>query len=179
MALLRYRRLFWIGLAILAVLLLLPPTQSYVAHFVEGVQGEDLATQMRFGEYRDALRLIARYPWFGVGFSGTPDIDPYLGVSNVYLLIAEEMGVLGLVAFLAAAGTFFWRVLDALHRCPPGAPLEAALLGTGMAVAGGLAGGVLDHYLFNLNFPHASALLWLVVGLGTVAIRLVHAPEGE
>jgi hypothetical protein len=179
MALLRYRRLFWIGLAILAVLLLLPPTQSYVAHFVEGVQGEDLATQMRFGEYRDALRLIARYPWFGVGFSGTPDIDTYLGVSNVYLLIAEEMGVLGLVAFLAAAGTFFWRVLDALHRCPPGAPLEAALLGTGMAVAGGLAGGVLDHYLFNLNFPHASALLWLVVGLGTVAIRLVHAPEGE
>ena len=141
MALLRYRRLFWIGLAILAVLLLLPPTQSYVAHFVEGVQGEDLATQMRFGEYRDALRLIARYPWFGVGFSGTPDIDTYLGVSNVYLLIAEEMGVLGLVTFLAAAGTFFWRVLDALHRCPPGAPLEAASSGTGMAVAGGPPAG--------------------------------------
>lgn len=179
MSLLRYRKLFWVGLGILVVLLILPPSQAYVAHFVEGVQGDDLATQMRFGEYRDALRLIARSPWFGVGFTGTPDIDTYLGVSNVYLLIAEEMGVVGLAAFLAAMGTFFWHFLGALRRCPPGAPLEAPLLGTGMAVAGGLAGGVLDHYLFNLVFPHAAALLWLVVGLGTVTIRLTATPEAE
>jgi len=89
LALLRYRKLLWIGLLGLALLLLLPQTQSYVSHFIEGVQGEDLATQMRFGEYKDALILIGRYPWFGVGFSGTPDIDAYLGVSNVYLLIGH------------------------------------------------------------------------------------------
>ncbi len=178
MALLRYRKLFWIGLAVLALLLLLPATQSYVAHFTEGVQGDDLATQMRFGEYRDAWNLIRRYPWFGVGFSGTPDIDTYLGVSNVYLLIAEETGFVGLLAFLGTAGTFFWRLFGALRHCPPGHPLEPALLGTGMAVAGALVGGLMDHYLFNLVFPHAAALLWLVVGLGAVAIRLSGAePE--
>ncbi len=176
MALVRYRKLFWIGLVVLGLLLLLPATQDYVAHFTAGVQGEDLATQMRFGEFRDALDLIGRYPWFGVGFSGTPEIDTYLGVSNVYLLIAEEMGVIGLLAFVAAAGTFFVRLFGALRRCPRGDPLEAPLLGTGFAVVGALAGGMLDHYLFNLDFPHAAALLWLVVGLGTVAIRLSSAP---
>jgi hypothetical protein len=47
-----------------------------------------------------------------------------------------------------------------------------------MAVAGALVGGLMDHYLFNLVFPHAAALLWLVVGLGAVAIRLSGAePE--
>ena len=35
------------------------------------------------------------YPWFGVGFSGTPDIDTYLGVSNVYLLVAIFAALLG------------------------------------------------------------------------------------
>jgi len=37
----------------------------------------------------------------GVGFVGTPDIDIYLGVSSLYLLIAEEMGLVGLGVFLA------------------------------------------------------------------------------
>jgi len=179
MALMRYRRLFWIGVAVLVLLLVLPFTQDYVAHFVQGVEGEDLATQMRFGEYKDALELIGRYPWLGVGFSGTPEIDTYLGVSNVYLLIAEETGFVGLTAFLAAVVTFFVRFFRALGRCPRGDPLEAALLGTGFAVLGALAGGMLDHYLFNLDFPHAAALLWLVVGLGTVAIRLIEHPEPE
>lgn len=79
--------------------LLLPVTQGYIARFVEGIQGQDLATQMRFGEYKDALILIQRYPVFGVGFAGTPDIDIYLGVANVYFTIAEVMGLVGLFAF--------------------------------------------------------------------------------
>ena len=59
---------------------------------LEGFSGQDLATQMRFGEYKDALILIERYPLFGVGFTGTPDMDIYLGVSMLYLIIAENMG---------------------------------------------------------------------------------------
>jgi len=172
MAILRYRKLLWIGLAAIAALALLPPSQAYVKHFVEGVQGQDLATQMRFGEYKDAVILVSRYPWLGVGFSGTPEIDTYLGVSCVYLLIAEEMGFIGLLAFLAAMGSFLYGWARALRRCPPGSPLEPALLGTGLAVVGALIAGILDHYLFNLDFPHAAALLWLTVGLGTTATRL-------
>ncbi|MCB9162257.1 MAG: hypothetical protein H6644_20845 [Caldilineaceae bacterium] len=43
-----------------------------MARLLAGFAGEDLATQMRFGEYKDALILIGRYPLFGVGFTGTP-----------------------------------------------------------------------------------------------------------
>ncbi len=179
MAILRYRKLLWIGLAALAVLAFLPPFQSYVLHFVEGLRGQDLATQMRFGEYKDALILVSRYPWLGVGFSGTPEIDTYLGVSCVYLLIAEEMGFIGLFVFLIAVGTFLWNWAQALRRCPTDSPLFPTLLGTGLAVTGALVSGLLDHYLFSLDFPHASALLWLVVGLGTVAIRLAREDKAQ
>jgi polysaccharide biosynthesis protein PslJ len=146
---------------------------------VRGMQGEDLATQMRFGEYRDALTLISRYPWFGVGFAGTPDIDTYLGVSNVYLLIAEEMGLVGLAGFLGTLAAFLWAFARAQARCIRGSRVEPLLLGTCVAVVGAMVGGMFDHYLFNLVFPHASALFWLMVGLGTVAIRITHLQIGN
>ncbi len=173
MAVLRYRKFLWIGLAVIALILILPVTQTYVQHYLEGVQGHDLATQMRFGEYKDAIRLISRYPWFGVGFAGAPDIDTYIGVSCVYLLIAEEMGLVGLSAFLVVLASFIVGFFGALRRCVAGSDLEPLLLGTSLAVAGAMVGGLLDHYLFNLVFPHASSLLWMMIGLGTVARRLV------
>lgn len=169
---LRYRKLLWLSLLVIGVLLLLPPAQAYVQRFTEGVQGQDLATQMRMGEYKDALALIQRYPWFGVGFSGTPEIDTYLGVSNVYLLIAEEMGLIGLGTFLIALLVFLARFLANLSHCARDSVIEPLYLGTCLAVVGAMVGGALDHYLFNLDFPHAAALLWLVAGLGTVSIRL-------
>ncbi|MFB0545311.1 MAG: hypothetical protein ACETWB_00225, partial [Anaerolineae bacterium] len=57
--------------------------------------------------------------------------------------------------------------------------LKAILLGLQTAIAGALAGGVLDHYLFNLNFPHAVAIFWLYLGLGVTTTRLMIEPEGD
>jgi len=171
-ALLRYRKLLLWGVMGLALLLLLPQTQDYVARFVEGIQGQDLATQMRFGEYRDALRLIARYPVFGVGFSGTPDIDLYIGVSSVYLLMAETMGVVGLLSFLAAMLVYFVTFFGTMRRGLSDDRREALLLGLSAAVAGVLVSGVLDHYLFNLAYPHMVSLFWIYVGLGMAAILI-------
>ncbi len=48
---------------------------------------------------------------------------------------------------------------------------ETLLLGLTAALAGVLVSGVLDHYLFNLSFPHAATLLWLVVALGVAAAQ--------
>ncbi|MDI7277855.1 MAG: O-antigen ligase family protein, partial [Anaerolineae bacterium] len=118
----RYRRALLVIIVACALILLLPQTQGYVARFVEGVRGEDLATQMRFGEYKDALILIQRYPWLGVGFVDPPDIDLYLGVSNLYLLIAEEMGLLGLGVFLVCLAAFYLVLLDAWRRDRARAP---------------------------------------------------------
>jgi hypothetical protein len=172
LVLLRYRRLAWIGLAAAGLLFLLPPAQVYVQHFLEGLRGEDLATQMRFGEYKDALILITRHPWLGVGFAGTPEIDTYLGVSNVYLLIAEEMGVLGLVAFTATLVTLLVGFLRVRRHVAADSPLDPLVYGTSVAVFGAMVGGLVDHYLFNLVFPHATTLLWLTAGMSASAVRL-------
>ena len=174
-ALLRYRKLLVLGLVGVALLLLLPQAQDYVARFAAGVQGQDLATQMRFGEYRDALRLIARYPVFGVGFSGTPDIDLYIGVSSVYLLMAEQMGLVGLAAFLSALGVFFVMFFRTVRTRMSDLRREALLLGLGGALAGVLVSGLLDHYLFNLAYPHMVSLFWIYVGLAVAAILLERA----
>lgn len=171
-ALLRYRKLLWIGLAVFVVILLLPFTQPYVEHYLSGIRGEDLATQMRFGEYKDALILIGRYPWFGVGFSGTPEVDTYLGVSNVYLLIAENMGVIGLGAFLATLFTHLSVGVRALRSTATRSRVTATTIGLYLAIVGAMAGGMLDHYLFNLVFPHASSLLWLTMGLGAASLHM-------
>lgn len=101
---------------------------------------------------QDALRLISRYPVFGVGFSGVPDIDLYLGVSSVYLLMAENMGVVGLLAFPAGHGRLLRH--GAAHGAPASSTTGELLLGLSGSVAGVLVSGVMDHYLFNLAYPH-------------------------
>ena len=174
-ALLRYRKLLVLGLVGVALLLLLPQAQDYVARFAAGVQGQDLATQMRFGEYKDALRLIARYPVFGVGFSGTPDIDLYIGVSSVYLLMAEQMGLVGLAAFLSALVVFFVMFFRTVRTRLRDLRREALLLGLGGAIAGVLVSGLLDHYLFNLAYPHMVSLFWIYVGLAVAAMLMERA----
>ncbi len=169
----RYRPIIAVMILGAAVFLLLPFTQDYVGHFLDAFAGSDLATQMRLGEYKDALTLISRYPFFGVGFGGAPDIDTYLGVSSVYLLMAEEMGLIGLAAFLATMGTFFYQVTRAwFERVARDAFLAPILLGVTGALLGALIGGLTDHYFFNLVFPHSVALFWLFAGLGMAAIRL-------
>lgn len=172
LALLKYRRLIPLGFIGLLLLLFLPQTQEYVARFYEGIMGEDLATQMRFGEYKDALILINRYPLFGVGFTGVPDIDIYLGVSMLYLTIAQNMGVIGLLIFLAIMVGFFVMLFRSWRQgYPPG--IEAILLGLVGTIAGALVSGIFDHYWFNMTYPHMSVLLWLHLGLG-MAVMLIH-----
>ncbi len=171
LGLLRYRRLILFLVAGLALLLLVPQAQAYVGHFIEGIQLQDRATLMRLGEYKDAIALIARYPWFGVGFTGSPDPSLYVGVSSVYLLMAEEMGAVGVACFLFIVTVFFvttWRAWRRYRRSasPQAAQREALLLGVGAAVAAVMAGGFLDHYLFNLVYPHMSTFFWIILGLG-------------
>jgi hypothetical protein len=127
-AVVKYRRLIPLALAGGLLLFLLPQTQDYVVRLLEGLAGQDQATLMRFGEYKDALILIGRYPWFGVGFTGVPDIDLYLGVSMLYLIMAENMGIVGLIIFLAAMVGFFVMILRA-WRTGFSQEREALLLG--------------------------------------------------
>ena len=177
-AVLKYRRLLPFGIVLGLLLFLLPQTQDYVARLLEGLAGEDVATQMRFGEYKDALILIRRYPLFGVGFSGVPDIDIYLGVSMFYLTVAENMGIFGLVIFLTVI-TVFLGMFIAAWRAGVASQREPLLLGFGGAVLGALVSGFADHYWFNLTYPHMTVLFWMFVGLAVATILIDRESEGQ
>ena len=87
LGLLRYRRMLFIFTLVVALLLYRRLSRSSALR--GGVQGQDQATQMRFGEYRDAITPSAATP--GSGWALRGHRYRYLpGVSNVYLLIAER-----------------------------------------------------------------------------------------
>lgn len=171
-AILKYRWLIPLGMGIVLLLLTLPLTQDYVSRLQEGFALQDLATQMRLGEYKDAIILIRRYPLFGVGFTGVPDIDLYLGVSMLYLIMAENMGLVGLAVFLSIIAIFFGMVFRSWRR-GYGPDLEPILLGLAGAVTGALVSGFFDHYWFNLTYPHMTVLFWLFLGLCCATV-LIH-----
>ncbi len=176
-AVIRYRWLIPYMLGVGSLMLILPVTQGYIGRFVEGFLGQDLATQMRFGEYKDALTLIGRYPIFGVGFAGTPDIDIYLGVANVYFTIAQNMGLIGLLFFLAIISTLFGYAFFNRHWFKQHFRADAVWLGLHAAIIGALTAGIFDHYLFNLEFHHAVTVFWLFIGLATAATRLANTHQ--
>ncbi|MBI3764308.1 MAG: O-antigen ligase family protein [Chloroflexi bacterium] len=168
----RYRRLLWLALAAALVVALLPATEDYVGHFLEGVRGQDLATQMRFGEYKDALILIGRYPLIGVGFAGAPDLDIYLGVANAYLTIASEMGLVGLTAFVGVFGAIFGWMFASRRKASAPAAIEPLWYGLHAGLVSALVVGLFDHYFFNLDFQPAGTIFWLFAGLALAATRL-------
>ena len=181
LATVRYRQLWgvMIGAAVVGALLLfgLGIADQFIDRFVSGVQFEDQAQQMRLAEFRNAFAIIERYPAFGIGFGQAPDIDLTAGVSNIYLAIAQRMGLFGLAAFLALVAAWFALTLRAL----PGRDEELAswLLGCQAGVVAALAVGLADHYFFNIEFSHMVALLWGVVGLGMAIVALPREDAGD
>ncbi|MDQ3808886.1 MAG: O-antigen ligase family protein, partial [Chloroflexota bacterium] len=159
---LRYRRILGLAALAAAALLLTRAGQDVVQRFVRGLSAADRATAFRLGEYANAWTLIQRYPLLGIGFGLSPDIDVTAGVSSVYLLVAEQTGLIGLALFLLAVGSAWVGGLRALGRVEDARrqSLIATLLA---AVSAALVAGLLDHYFANHLFPHAVALFWLYV----------------
>jgi len=95
--------------------------------------------------------------------SGSPDADLYVGVSNLYLQMAEIMGVAGVGVFLAVVVSF----LQASGERDAGVLTRDGGLSSGPGGGGCRSdgGGLLDHYLFNLVYPHMSVLFWVYLGV--------------
>ena len=176
--LVRYRRILVLAAIVVILVLVLPQTSALVSHFAQGFAGQDLATQMRFGEYKDAFRLIGRYPLLGVGFASTPDVDLYIGVSSMYLLVAQQMGLLGLSAFLITIVVLYVSALRARKSIWGDEAISAIWIGSFGGITGALISGIFDHYFFNIDFHNSVMLLWLVVAFAISSQLLPQQTSG-
>lgn len=171
-ALLRYRKLIWIMITIGIISLFLPPTQEFINRLIAGFTGADLETQMRLGEYKDAFRLIGRYPTLGVGFSAPPDIDLYIGFASTYLTITANAGVIGLIAYLTTFISIFAYAYRNRSTITPDDNINDIWYGLMAGIIGALFSSIFDHFYFNVEFQATSLVVWLYVGLFLAATRI-------
>ena len=125
-------------------------------------------------EYAKSLQLIREHPWIGVGFGPPPTLDTFLGVSSIYLQLAEFGGLLTLAAFVLAVGAALAAMWQGWRKgVPP--ETEWVVLGAGAGLLGVLVTGLFDHYYVSL--PHMATMFWFVAGIGVAAAWVRHGPE--
>lgn len=167
-----YRKyLVMLGLALVLVLAL-PQTRSYIELFTQAFTGADRSTQMRLGEYGDSLELISRNPIVGVGFTGTPDIDLYTNVASMYLIMANQIGLVGVAIYalmIIAILIYGFRARRIVYDNPA---LESIHLGYHAALIAALINAVADLYFFRLDFQASIFSFWMVVTLALTSSRL-------
>jgi polysaccharide biosynthesis protein PslJ len=148
---------------------------GFVERLWLGFTLQDPATRLRLQEYQNAFEIIRRHPWFGVGFGDAGAIDLQEGVSSTYLTVAQIAGLVGLMVFLAAIGGVLFVAVRRMsfYRISAGTDL---LLTVSAAFTGILVVGMVDHYFFNIRFPHMTALFWILAGL---IVTLTRMPEVE
>lgn len=171
-AVMRYRRFIPLMVAAALLILVLPQTQGYVERFIDAFQGADLATQMRLGEYGDSLDLIREYPVFGIGFTGSPRIDLYANVANLYLLIANQIGLVGLALFIITMLGVLIYGLRAWRYAKSDEALDSIHLGYHAALVAALVNGIGDFYFFRIDYQGSILLFWLTVSLALASSRL-------
>lgn len=173
LALFRYPKAL-VVLALYLPFLLLPQGQVIVERTVQAAEASDPASRLRLNEYQDAIGVIARYPFFGAGFGSAPADVPYLGVSSIYLYVAELTGLIGLALFLWTLLALARYAFPALFR---GLRPDPVLAGIAAAVVAAVTAGLLDHYFFNPLIPHTTALFWLFIALLARAVAVYAKKE--
>ena len=164
LSLMGYRRIWW-GLTVGLIAAAIGPWRARIWERVQtGVLWSDRASLMRIEEYRESLARVLQHPGFGVGFGTPPGMDPLLRVSNAYLLIAEQSGLLGLMAFITIPVLILGQAIPAM-RAGPTRDHAAIQAGALAALCAALAIGLFDHYFFNYGFPQTVTLFWFIAAL--------------
>jgi len=138
---------------------------GFVERLWLGFTLQDPATKLRLQEYENALAIIREHPWFGVGFGDAPSIELQVGVSSIYLTIAEQAGLVGLAVFLLVVAAILWRAFGVVWREPRHTARRDLVVIVLAAWSAALMVGLVDHYFFNIRFAHMAALFWTLAGL--------------
>jgi putative inorganic carbon (HCO3(-)) transporter len=123
--------------------------------------------------------MFVQHPIFGIGVNNfgflIQDYNADLDVNqahNLFLNIAAERGILGIVTFLFVAVMSF-RALRAAWRKAPEFTGRVLIAGISAAILGFLA-----HSLFDVSYYDYRILLmfWIVIGLAACSPRLFTRP---
>lgn len=171
---LRYRWLLWFYPLVALAAMALPQTRAMLLHLISGLRAQDRAAAMRLDEYAKSFQLIQDHPWLGVGFGPPPTMDTFVGVSSIYLQLAEFGGLPTLAAFSLAVGAAIlsmwsgWRSAMTLEG-------EWVVVGAIAGVAGAMVTGLFDqHYV---TYPHMATLFWIAAGLGVASVWVARRPD--
>lgn len=119
----------------------------------------DSSVASRTDSYDDAISFLLVSPWFGRGF-GT-FLPAYRILDNQYLGTSIEIGLVGLVSFLAVIVSAVTVAISA-RRLGTGEPMRAM----GLALVASMVAGSLSFAFFDaFSFPQACGSLFLVAGL--------------
>jgi len=153
------------GALAVAIAVLVPGMIGTIRGMFTGL-ASDPSTASRTNSYETAVDYMSRFPVVGKGF-GT-FITKYHIFDNQYLLLAIELGIVGLLAFLilivagiVSAAEARRSATDSLDR-----QLAQAL------VAALVAGGLMLAFFDGLSFSMSSGTFFLVLGLAGGARHL-------
>ena len=115
-------------------------TQSAVSHQIKALEGFTGVTLLdrqgnSFTLTAAGLRMLSSLSGGfaliadAVGSLDTPDVDLYIGVSSMYLLIAQQMGLLGVAAFAITIIVLYLSALQARKRIWQEETMSAIWLG--------------------------------------------------
>jgi O-antigen ligase len=130
-------------------------------------------------DYEQYRRLVAERHG-GHRYLNPPDV----GVHNLYLQIAYELGLVGLAAYLGLVGSLFAWCAAGLRRAGPAHDLESGILwGTAAALAGSMAAGLFENNFFDSEVQNLLVILFGLVLHAGVAVGLgsarAAAPGGK
>ena len=156
----RYRGLVIVGGLVLAAaaVIAIPGLLTTTLNLFTGASN-DPSTQSRTGGIARAPGFIAASPLVGAGF-GT-FLPRYYIFDNEWVLVAVELGLLGVVAFAGVFIAAIWSGITARRRSTdPGIRL------LGYALAASVVNiAVLFAFFDGLSFPQSAGIFFLIAGL--------------
>lgn len=167
----RYRGILIVGgAALVAVAVVAVPGLLATTLQLFTGASSDPSTQSRTGGLSRAPDFISASPLVGAGF-GT-FLPRYYIFDNEWVLLAVEVGLLGVLAFGAVLGSAIWSGARARRRSS-----DAGIRLLGYALAASVVNiAVLFAFFDGLSFPQSAGMLFLIVGL-CGAIRTIGAAD--
>jgi len=179
------RKIFW--LLILLPVAMLCGHDAILERIMSIINPVDTSSTLRIALWESTIAMIMDKPLLGIGWGSYwlvyPEYDFFLNNANVkifhahnmYLNIAAEIGIPGLITFLWIMYGHVRLALSVLSSA-----LESwssgLLLGIVAAIGGIIINGLTDYVMFNIQL---SMLYWLLNGLIVIVWQQSHRRQSE